>query len=147
MSISGPNIRWRSSDCALPSPARERGYLGKQTLRQQLLVFDIKIKLGAGAFVCGEETALIASIEGERGMPRAKPPFPANRGCGASRRSSTTSRPWPTIPPIINRGAEWFASIGSERSKGTKVIALTGKIRNTGSDRNPDGHAAEDHHL
>jgi NADH-quinone oxidoreductase subunit F len=111
--------------------AKERGFLGKG-ICDSPFDLDLKIKLGAGAFVCGEETALIASIEGERGMPRAKPPFPANKGLWGKPTIINNVETLANIPPIINRGAEWFASIGSEKSKGTKVIALTGKIRNTG---------------
>ena len=96
--------------------------------------FDIELRLGAGAFVCGEETALIHSIEGKRGMPRPRPPYPtAVRACGASRRSSTTSRRWPTSRSIILDGAGLVrARIGTEKSKGTKVFALAGKVNNTG---------------
>ena len=111
--------------------ARENGYLGEKLFGTDFN-FDIKVKLGAGAFVCGEETALIASIEGERGMPRAKPPFPANKGLWGKPTIINNVETLANVPPIINKGAEWFASIGSEKSKGTKVIALTGKIRNTG---------------
>lgn len=111
--------------------AKERGFLGKG-ICGSYFDLDLKIKLGAGAFVCGEETALIASIEGERGMPRAKPPFPANKGLWGKPTIINNVETLANIPPIINRGAEWFASIGSEKSTGTKVIALTGKIRNTG---------------
>ncbi|MCB2216462.1 NADH-quinone oxidoreductase subunit NuoF [Desulfofustis glycolicus] len=111
--------------------AKERGFLGKGICGSSFDL-DLKIKLGAGAFVCGEETALIASIEGERGMPRAKPPFPANKGLWGKPTIINNVETLANIPPIINRGAEWFTSIGSEKSKGTKVIALTGKIRNTG---------------
>ncbi len=111
--------------------ARKKGYLGENIFGTDFN-FDIKVKLGAGAFVCGEETALIASIEGDRGMPRAKPPFPANKGLWGKPTIINNVETLANIPPIINKGAEWFASIGSETSKGTKVIALTGKIRNTG---------------
>lgn len=111
--------------------AREQGYLGEKLFGTDFS-FDIKVKLGAGAFVCGEETALIASIEGERGMPRAKPPFPANKGLWGKPTIINNVETFANVPPIINKGAQWFASIGSEKSKGTKVIALTGKIRNTG---------------
>jgi NADH-quinone oxidoreductase subunit F len=111
--------------------ARERGYLGSN-IKGSGFDFELKIKLGAGAFVCGEETALIASIEGDRGMPRAKPPFPANKGLWGKPTIINNVETLATVPPIINRGVEWFSSIGTETSKGTKVIALTGKIRNTG---------------
>ncbi|MBM9530379.1 NADH-quinone oxidoreductase subunit NuoF [Desulfoprunum benzoelyticum] len=123
--------------------ARERGFLGEKLFGTSF-EFDIKIKLGAGAFVCGEETALIASIEGERGMPRAKPPFPANKGLWGKPTIINNVETLANLPPIINKGAEWFASIGSEKSKGTKVIALTGKIRNTGLIEIPMGMPLKD---
>lgn len=113
------------------SQARERGYLGKN-IRGSAFDFELKIKLGAGAFVCGEETALIASIEGDRGMPRAKPPFPANSGLWGKPTIINNVETLANLAPIINNGPAWFASIGTDTSKGTKVIALTGKIRNTG---------------
>lgn len=111
--------------------AREYGFLGRN-IHNSDFDFDIKVKLGAGAFVCGEETALIASIEGERGMPRAKPPFPANKGLWGKPTIINNVETWANLPPIIRNGAEWYAAIGSEKSKGTKVFALTGKINNTG---------------
>ncbi|MFV0437743.1 MAG: NADH-quinone oxidoreductase subunit NuoF [Desulfopila sp.] len=111
--------------------ARERGFLGENIFGSSFH-FDIKVKLGAGAFVCGEETALIASIEGDRGMPRAKPPFPAANGLWGKPTIINNVETLANIAPITNRGAAWFASIGSAKSAGTKVIALTGKIRNTG---------------
>jgi NADP-reducing hydrogenase subunit HndC len=94
--------------------------------------FNIEIRLGAGAFVCGEETALIASIEGRRGMPSVKPPFPAVKGVWGKPTIINNVETFANIPAIINSGAEWFASIGTEKSKGTKVFALGGKIVNTG---------------
>jgi NADH-quinone oxidoreductase subunit F len=111
--------------------ARERGYLGKNILGKGI-DFDIKVKLGAGAFVCGEETALIASIEGQRGMPRAKPPFPVHSGLWAKPTVINNVETLANIPYIINKGADWFSSFGTEKSKGTKVFALTGKVKNTG---------------
>lgn len=111
--------------------ARECGFLGKG-IHGTLFDFDIKVKLGAGAFVCGEETALIASIEGERGMPRAKPPFPANNGLWGKPTIINNVETLANLPYIFRKGADWFASLGSEKSKGTKVFALTGKINNTG---------------
>ncbi|MBI5025358.1 MAG: NADH-quinone oxidoreductase subunit NuoF [Nitrospirae bacterium] len=113
------------------SQAHERGYLGKNMFGSNF-DFDIKIKLGAGAFVCGEETALIASIEGQRGMPRAKPPFPVHYGLWGKPTVINNVETLSNIPYIIRNGAEWYASIGTEKSKGTKVFALTGKIKNTG---------------
>jgi len=94
--------------------------------------FKIEIRLGAGAFVCGEETALIASIEGRRGMPSVKPPFPAVKGVWGKPTIINNVETFANIPAIINTGADWFASIGTEKSKGTKVFALGGKIVNTG---------------
>lgn len=94
--------------------------------------FDIEIRLGAGAFVCGEETALIASIEGERGMPRNKPPFPANKGVWGKPTLINNVETYANIPAIFQNGVEWFRSIGTEKSPGTKVFALGGKIENTG---------------
>jgi len=111
--------------------ARGRALLGANILGTGF-DFDIKIKLGAGAFVCGEETALIASIEGERGMPRAKPPFPVASGLWGKPTVINNVETLANIPYIINRGADWFASLGTEKSKGTKVFALTGKVKNTG---------------
>lgn len=94
--------------------------------------FDIHIKEGAGAFVCGEETALIASIEGERGMPRPKPPFPANKGLFGKPTLINNVETLANVPVIINKGADWFSSLGTETSKGTKTFALTGEVNNTG---------------
>jgi NADH-quinone oxidoreductase subunit F len=111
--------------------AREKNLLGKNILGKKLN-FDIRIKLGAGAFVCGEETALIASIEGQRGMPRAKPPFPVQSGLWESPTVINNVETLANIPYILRNGAEWFSSFGTEKSKGTKVFALTGKIKNTG---------------
>jgi NADH:ubiquinone oxidoreductase subunit F (NADH-binding)/(2Fe-2S) ferredoxin/Pyruvate/2-oxoacid:ferredoxin oxidoreductase delta subunit len=111
--------------------ATERGYLGSNIFGSNFS-FDIKIKLGAGAFVCGEETALIASIEGQRGTPRAKPPFPVNRGLWQLPTVINNVETLANIPYIIKRGCGWYASYGTEKSKGTKVFALTGKIKNPG---------------
>ena len=102
--------------------------------------FDIDMRIGAGAFVCGEETALLRSKASAAPAPPT-PPFPAT-ACGIARRSSTTSKPSPTSPPIIRNGAEWFAGIGTEKSKGTKVFALAGKISNTGLVEVPMGITA-----
>jgi len=111
--------------------AREYGVLGKNIFGTGF-DFDIEVRLGAGAFVCGEETALMNSIEGKRGMPRPKPPFPAQSGLWGKPTVINNVETFANIPPIILKGAEWFASIGTEKSKGTKVFALGGKIRNTG---------------
>jgi NADH-quinone oxidoreductase subunit F len=97
--------------------ARERNLLGKNILKSNF-DFDIKIKLGAGAFVCGEETALIASIEGQRGMPRAKPPFPVHKGLWGKPTVINNVETLANIPYIIRKGADWFASFGTEKSKG-----------------------------
>ena len=94
--------------------------------------FSVEIRIGAGAFVCGEETALMASIEGRRGLPRPRPPFPAESGLWGCPTLINNVETFANIVPIITRGAEWYASLGTEKSKGTKVFALTGKIRNTG---------------
>jgi NADP-reducing hydrogenase subunit HndC len=94
--------------------------------------FDLEIRLGAGAFVCGEETALMTSIEGHRGEPRPRPPFPAVKGLWAKPTLLNNVETYANIPVIILNGAEWFAGIGTEKSKGTKVFALGGKINNTG---------------
>jgi NADH:ubiquinone oxidoreductase subunit F (NADH-binding)/NAD-dependent dihydropyrimidine dehydrogenase PreA subunit/(2Fe-2S) ferredoxin len=111
--------------------ARQNKFLGKKILGKKF-DFDIKIKLGAGAFVCGEETALIASIEGQRGMPRAKPPFPVYRGLWGKPTVINNVETLANVPYIMRRGAAWYASFGTEKSKGTKVFALTGKIKNSG---------------
>jgi NADH-quinone oxidoreductase subunit F len=111
--------------------AYERRFLGKNIFNTTFSL-DIEIKLGAGAFVCGEETALIASIEGQRGMPRPKPPFPVNKGLWQRPTVINNVETLANIPYIIRRGCAWYASYGTERSKGTKVFALTGKIKNTG---------------
>ena len=94
--------------------------------------FNIEVRLGAGAFVCGEETALIASVEGKRGQPRPRPPFPAERGLWDCPTLINNVETFANIPPIIRNGGEWFAGIGTERSKGTKVFALAGSIKNIG---------------
>jgi NADH-quinone oxidoreductase subunit F/NADP-reducing hydrogenase subunit HndC len=112
--------------------ARERGFLGKSILGKKGFDFDIEIMEGAGAFVCGEETALIASLEGKRGMPRQRPPYPAERGYNGKPTNINNVKTYASVPVIINRGADYFASIGTETSKGTMVFALTGKINNSG---------------
>jgi len=111
--------------------AREQGLLGKGILGTDF-EFDLEIRLGAGAFVCGEETALLNSIEGLRGMPRPRPPFPAVKGLWEKPTLLSNVETYANIPLIILRGAEWFNTIGTETSKGTKVFALGGKIKNTG---------------
>jgi len=111
--------------------ARQYGFIGNNILGTGFH-FDVKIKLGAGAFVCGEETALIASIEGKRGMPRARPPFPVESGLKGKPTVINNVETLANIPYIIRNGADWFSSFGTERSKGTKVFALSGKVKNTG---------------
>ena len=111
--------------------AEERHYLGKNIMGTEFS-FEIHIKEGAGAFVCGEETALIASIEGERGMPRPKPPFPANCGLFGRPTLINNVETLANVPVIMLKGAKWFASMGTEKSKGTKTFALTGEVNNTG---------------
>ncbi len=111
--------------------AEERNYLGKNIMGSDFS-FTIHIKEGAGAFVCGEETALMASIEGERGMPRPKPPFPANKGLFGRPTLINNVETLANVPLIISKGADWFASMGCESSKGTKTFALTGEVNNTG---------------
>ena len=111
--------------------ARENGLLGKDILGSGF-DFDIEIRLGAGAFVCGEETALLRSIEGQRGMPTPKPPFPAQCGLWGKPTVINNVETWANIPVILTKGADWFNKIGTEDSKGTKVFALTGKINNSG---------------
>ena len=111
--------------------AREYGLLGEGIFGTDFQ-FDIEIRLGAGAFVCGEETALMESIEGRRGEPRPKPPFPANKGLFGKPTVINNVETLANIPQIILKGADWFGSMGTEKSKGTKVFALGGKINNTG---------------
>ncbi len=111
--------------------AKERGFLGDNILGSNFS-FTIHVKEGAGAFVCGEETALLASIESKRGMPRPRPPFPAQSGLDGKPSNINNVKTLASVPVIIDKGAEWFASLGTEKSKGTAVFALTGKIANSG---------------
>ncbi len=111
--------------------ARNLGLLGKNILNSGF-DFDIHVRLGAGAFVCGEETALMASIEGRRGEPRPKPPFPAQSGIFKCPTVLNNVETWASVAPIILKGSAWFSSIGTEKSKGTKVFAVGGKIHNVG---------------
>jgi len=110
---------------------REAGILGDNVMGSGWS-FDMEIRLGAGAFVCGEETALIRSIEGERGQPKVRPPYPVVRGLWGKPTSINNVETFANIPPIINFGGDWFASIGTEESGGTKVFALAGKVKHTG---------------
>lgn len=118
--------------------ARERGFLGENILGSGFS-FDIVIKEGAGAFVCGEETALIASIEGKRGMPRPRPPYPAQKGLFGKPTNINNVETWANVPWIIRHGWEAYASLGTEKSKGTKVFALSGKIKHGGNVEVPMG--------
>ena len=111
--------------------ARQHGLLG-DGLFESTFNFNVEVRIGAGAFVCGEETALMASIEGRRGQPRPRPPFPAESGLWGFPTLINNVETFANIVPIITRGAEWYASLGTEKSKGTKVFALTGKIKNNG---------------
>jgi len=111
--------------------ARQFGLLGG-AIFESPFNFNVDIRIGAGAFVCGEETALMASVEGKRGTPRPRPPFPAESGLWGCPTLINNVETFANIAPILTRGAEWYASIGTEKSKGTKVFALTGKIRNNG---------------
>ena len=111
--------------------ARKVGLLGDQILGSSFN-FDVEIRIGAGAFVCGEETALIASIEGERGTPRPRPPFPAESGLWGKPTLINNVETFAIIAPIISRGGEWYSAIGTSKSSGTKVFALAGKINNSG---------------
>jgi NADH-quinone oxidoreductase subunit F len=122
--------------------AREKGYLGKKEGTR--FSFDLHIKEGAGAFVCGEETALIASIEGQRGMPRRRPPFPAQSGLWKHPTNINNVETFINIPYIISNGPESYARYGTEKSKGTKVFALTGKIRHGGLVEVPMGITIKD---
>ncbi len=111
--------------------AREHGLLGENILGSDF-AFDIEIRLGAGAFVCGEETALIHSIEGHRGMPRPRPPYPSVKGLFGKPTLINNVETWANIPVILLDGADWFNSVGTETSKGTKVFAVAGRVQNTG---------------
>jgi len=111
--------------------ARKHGLLGEDIAASGFR-FDIRIAIGAGAFVCGEETALIASIEGKRGTPRQRPPFPVEKGLWGRPTNINNVETWANVPLILARGADWYSKIGTERSKGTKIFSLVGKIKNTG---------------
>lgn len=113
------------------SEARELGLLGKNILGTDFS-FDVDVRLGAGAFVCGEETALIQSVQGNRGEPTTKPPFPAEKGLWQQPTIVNNVETLANVPVIFEKGAEWFAQIGTEKSKGTKVFALAGKVNNVG---------------
>lgn len=124
------------------SAAREKGYLGKNIMGSGFS-FDMKIKQGAGAFVCGEETALFASIEGERGMPRIRPPFPAEKGLWQYPTNNNNVETYANVPWIINHGPDAYRSVGTEKSPGTKVFALAGKVAKGGLAEVPMGTTIE----
>ena len=111
--------------------AREHGLLGRDILGSGF-DFDINIRIGSGAFVCGEETALMASIEGRIGEPQPRPPYPAQSGLWGKPTNINNVKTWANIPLVIRKGSDWFASVGTEKSKGTMIFSLVGKIRNTG---------------
>jgi NADH:ubiquinone oxidoreductase subunit F (NADH-binding)/(2Fe-2S) ferredoxin len=111
--------------------ARNYGLLGNQILGSEFS-FDLEVRMGAGAFVCGEETALIASIEGKRGEPRTRPPFPAVKGLWGKPTNNNNVETYANVPQIILKGADWFAGMGTEKSKGTKTFAIAGDVKNTG---------------
>ena len=123
--------------------AKEYGLLGRNIFDSGF-DFDLHIRLGAGAFVCGEETALMTSIEGNRGEPRPRPPYPAVKGLFGKPTTENNVETFANVPQIILKGADWFASMGTERSKGTKVFALGGKIKNTGLVEIPMGTTLRD---
>jgi NADH-quinone oxidoreductase subunit F len=124
--------------------ARDMGYLGEHIFGIEGFCFDIYVKEGAGAFVCGEETALIASVEGERGMPRKRPPFPAVSGLWKKPTNINNVETWANIPWIVANGAAAYAKYGTEKSKGTKVFALAGKINHSGLVEVPMGITIRD---
>ncbi len=111
--------------------ARQMGFLGKNIMGTDFC-FDLEVRMGAGAFVCGEETALMASIEGKRGEPRPRPPFPAERGLWGKPSNVNNVESYANVPQIILNGAAWYASMGTEKSKGTKTFAIAGDVKNTG---------------
>lgn len=123
--------------------ARDLGVLGKGIFGSGF-DFDIELKYGAGAFVCGEETALIHSMEGERGEPTSKPPFPAQAGYWGKPTAINNVETFANIAPILLKGGDWFAGIGTEKSKGTKVFALAGKVKNVGLIEVPMGTTLEE---
>ena len=123
--------------------AREMGLLG-QDIMGSGLSFDLEVRMGAGAFVCGEETALIASIEGGRGEPRSRPPFPANKGLWGKPTNINNVETYANVPRIIARGVDWYASMGTEKSKGTKTFALAGDVSHTGLIEVPLGTTLRD---
>jgi NADH-quinone oxidoreductase subunit F len=123
--------------------ANELGLLGENILGTGFN-FDLSLRLGAGAFVCGEETALMASIEGRRGMPRARPPFPAQAGIDAKPTNINNVETWANVPLIIKNGSGWYAEVGTADSRGTKIFSLAGKVNNTGLVEVPIGSTVKD---
>lgn len=123
--------------------AKELGLLGENILGAGFN-YDLSLKIGAGAFVCGEETALMASIEGQRGMPRARPPFPAQSGLGGKPTNINNVETWANVPLIIKNGAQWYGQVGTDDSKGTKIFSLAGKVNNTGLVEVPIGTTVKD---
>ncbi|QGG49086.1 NADH-quinone oxidoreductase subunit NuoF [Heliorestis convoluta] len=123
--------------------ANAKRFLGAKTL-QSTFNFTIEIKAGAGAFVCGEESALIASMEGQRGMPRKRPPYPSTQGLWGKPTNINNVETFANIPAILRKGAAWFSSMGTDNSKGSKVFALTGKVNNTGLVEVPMGLSLRD---
>ena len=124
--------------------ARANGYIGKNIMGKEGFNFDLYVKEGAGAFVCGEETALMASVEGRRGMPKKRPPYPAEKGLWDMPTNINNVETYSNIPQIILKGADFFNQYGTEKSKGTKVFALTGKINHGGSVEVPMGITIND---
>ena len=121
----------------------ELGLLGENILGMGF-DFELSLKMGAGAFVCGEETALMASIEGKRGMPTARPPFPAQQGLDSKPSNINNVETFANIPLIISNGAAWYSEVGTEKSKGTKIFSLAGKVNNTGLVEVPIGVTIKD---
>jgi NADH-quinone oxidoreductase subunit F len=121
----------------------EKGWLG-DNIQGWGFNFDMRIKMGAGAFVCGEETALMASIEGERGMPRPRPPFPAVKGLWGKPTNINNVETFANVRHIINKGSDWYASLGTDTTKGTKIFAVTGKVKHTGLVEVPAGMSVRD---
>ncbi len=123
--------------------AKELGLLGENILGTGTH-FDLSLRLGAGAFVCGEETALMASIEGQRGMPRARPPFPAQAGIDGKPTNINNVETWANVPLIVKNGADWYGEVGTADSKGTKIFSLAGKVINTGLVEVPIGSTVKE---
>ena len=135
-----PNIRLRSADCALAiAQAEDRGLLGAHILGTDFS-FQLHINRGAGAFVCGEGSALTASIEGNRGFPRVKPPRTVEQGLFAKPTVLNNVETYANVPMIIENGADWYRGIGPEKSPGTKAFALTGAVKHTGLIEGSDGN-------